>query len=75
MEATMQTMSVKKLIARLKLIEKQCGDLPVVLSSDSEGNNFGTIHNTSVGVCCGLVLIMPFVECVDITTIDGYKKE
>jgi hypothetical protein len=39
----MQTMSVKKLIARLKLIEKQCGDLPVVLSSDSEGNNFGQL--------------------------------
>lgn len=69
----MQTMSIKKLIARLKLIEKQCGDLPVVLSSDSEGNNFGTVNHTTVGVCNGLVLIMPYCDCVDLTTIDGYK--
>ncbi len=75
MEATMQTMSVKKLIARLKLIEKQCGDLPVVLSSDSEGNNFGTVNHTTVGVCNGLVLIMPYCDCVELKSIDGYKKE
>ena len=56
------------------MIEKQCGDLPVVLSSDSEGNNFGTVNHTTVGVCNGIVLIMPFCDCVELESIDGYKE-
>ena len=70
----MQTLSVKKLITRLKYIEKQYGDLPVVLSSDSEGNNFGTVDYTTVGVYNGLVLIMPYRDCVELESIDGYKE-
>lgn len=70
-----ETMTIEQLIRRLNLIKKLCGNLSVVLSSDSEGNSFGTICNESVGVSDGLLFIMPCRDCVELETIKGYKKE
>ena len=36
-------MKIKQLIKRLKHIEKAYGDLPVILSSDEEGNSYSNI--------------------------------
>lgn len=40
---TMETMKISELVALLEAIKMDFGDLHVVLSSDSEGNSFGTI--------------------------------
>lgn len=36
-------MKIKQLITKLKTIEKKYGDLPVILSSDEEGNSYSNI--------------------------------
>lgn len=36
-------MKIKQLIKRLKHIEKVYGDIPVILSSDEEGNSYSNI--------------------------------
>ena len=37
-------MTLDKLIKILQEIKKEVGNVPVVLSSDSEGNSFGTLN-------------------------------
>jgi hypothetical protein len=36
-------MKIKQLITKLKAIEKRYGDIPVILSSDEEGNSYSNI--------------------------------
>ena len=36
-------MKIKQLITKLKTIEKKYGDIPVILSSDEEGNSYSNI--------------------------------
>lgn len=43
----MKTEKISDLIKMLKDLKDEFGDLPVYLSSDSEGNSFGTIHGYS----------------------------
>lgn len=38
-----EIMKLKSLITRLKTIEKKYGDIPVILSSDEEGNSYSNI--------------------------------
>ena len=38
-------MKIKQLVKRLKHIEKVYGDVPVILSSDPEGNSYSTIDD------------------------------
>ena len=37
-------MTLAELITRLQKIKKELGNVPVILSSDSEGNSFGTLE-------------------------------
>jgi hypothetical protein len=37
-------MKLGKLIKELQALKKEVGDVQVVLSSDSEGNSWGTLH-------------------------------
>lgn len=38
-------MKIKQLIKRLQGIEKKYGDIPVILSSDEEGNSYSSIDS------------------------------
>ena len=42
-------MLLSELIKELKLAKKELGDINVILSSDSEGNSFGSIETHSFG--------------------------
>lgn len=43
----MKTEKISDLIKMLKYLKDEFGDLPVYLSTDSEGNSFGTLHGFS----------------------------
>lgn len=43
----MKTEKISDLIKMLKDLKGEFGDLPVYLSTDSEGNSFGTLHGYS----------------------------
>ena len=66
-------MKICELIEYLKVIKKEVGDVPVVLSRDSEGNGFGTlkapysfgkVRNNEGDKVLG-VSLYPFEECYD----------
>lgn len=40
-------MIISDLIKQLQAVKQDCGDVPVVLSSDSEGNSYGTTDTQS----------------------------
>lgn len=42
-----KTNTISEFIKKLEDIKKDMGDLPLVISSDSEGNSFGTLHGYS----------------------------
>jgi len=42
-------MNISELISKLSKIEKENGDIIVVLSSDGEGNSFSPVDSFSVG--------------------------
>lgn len=54
----MKTIKIADLIKMLEMVKKDFGNLPVVLSSDSEGNGFGTIIGTQDVGCLDDVLIL-----------------
>lgn len=43
----MKTNTISDLIRILKDLKEDFGDLPVFVSSDSEGNSYGTLHGYS----------------------------
>ncbi len=62
-------MTISQLIAELERFKKQHGDVPVVLSVDTEGNSFGTTHPNDT-LCPALddnedvagVILYPYAE-------------
>jgi hypothetical protein len=45
----MDSMKISELIKSLRELKKKFGDVPVLLSSDEEGNSYGTISEDSFG--------------------------
>ena len=41
-------MKISELIKKLEVSIKEFGDLPIIVSSDSEGNSFGTLNKNSL---------------------------
>lgn len=75
---SIETMSVSQLIEKLTALQNSYGDLPVVLSSDSEGNSFGTLNKTTIGYSprynkCGIILLMPYCDNIDYDNVDVEK--
>jgi len=57
-----KTMKISKLIKALQDIKRVEGDLPIVLSSDVEGNSYGSISEDLYGLEGGVIALYPFVE-------------
>lgn len=56
----MKTLKVSELIKLLEMVKRDFGDLPVVLSSDSEGNSLGTIiGKQDVGYLDDVIILYP----------------
>ena len=41
-------MKISELIKKLEISIKEFGDLPIIVSADSEGNSFGTLNTRSI---------------------------
>lgn len=54
----MKTLKLSELIQLLEMVKRDFGDLPVVLSSDSEGNSLGTIIGSQDVGCLDDVIIL-----------------
>ena len=70
---TKQSIKISKLIQNLNAIKSECGDLQVYLSSDSEGNSYGTIeYGKSFGTNKGskVLVLYPFIEQLEYEDID-----
>lgn len=66
----MKSMKISDLITHLKQAKKELGDLPVILSSDEEGNSFSTVQPASVSYMdtdkVGRVLtLFPYEEYIE----------
>lgn len=73
-----KTLNISDLIDILQHAQDTYGDLPVVLSGDTEGNDFGTFDPESdmdVSVSCknGILCLYPEVDKLDLNEIEGYK--
>lgn len=66
MNKTTKSLTVSQLIKELEDLKKVYGDREVILSSDPEGNNFGTIEKDfSLTVDDELIILYPAVEFTD----------
>lgn len=78
MSVTIKTAKLSTLIENLQdLLEKE-GDIPVVMSSDEEGNSFNTFDptgDTSYGCEGGILILYPSSERIDLDDLDGYKYD
>ena len=77
MDKPVKTIRLKDLISKLQDIYIDCGNLPVVMSRDEEGNGFGTLdpddfEKFSMSVeCNGKILVLwPCIEYLDLEDID-----
>ena len=64
----MKTLKLSELITALWSIKQQTGDLPVYMSSDEEGNSFGTISKKSFSEEGNCIVIWPFEELEDLNS-------
>jgi hypothetical protein len=58
-------LKLSEVIKKLNSIQKELGDVPVMMSSDSEGNNFGSIDQESFATFdedSKYVIIYPYHE-------------
>jgi len=60
-------MTCGELIKKLKLFS---GKTKVYISSDSEGNSYGSIDTSSIEEDHGNVIIYPYIEALDIMDLD-----
>lgn len=66
-------MTIKELIKELKDVQKRVGNVPVVLSSDEEGNSYSTLNKGSVSYAVDFnnknrvvgVILYPWTEGFD----------
>ena len=63
-------MKISVLIKHLKSIKEQCGNVSCYLSSDAEGNSFGTIEDDSFSFDKAKVVIFPCREHCDLSWDD-----
>ena len=69
----MKTIKISELITALEKIKTDAGDLPVVISGDSEGNRFGTLDlENSFGWECGIATIWPWEQFTEFEDVEGY---
>lgn len=70
------TIKISQLINHLKKVQKEVGNLNIILSKDSEGNAYGTLEED--GICFGIVnnmiVIYPLVTVLDINEINNGEK-
>lgn len=76
---SIETMSVGQLIEKLTALQNAYGDLPVIMSSDSEGNSFGTLNKATIGYSprydkCGMILLMPYCDNIDYDDVVAQEK-
>jgi hypothetical protein len=60
-----KTITMKQLSDHLKVMIKHYGDRPIFMSSDAEGNSYGTIHQNSIqhmGDKNGSIVLVPWKE-------------
>lgn len=70
----MKTLKVSELIKLLKMVKRDFGDLPVVLSSDSEGNSLGTIIGSQdVGYLDDVIILYPNKEGIEMEDLRFVK--
>lgn len=70
----MKTLKVSELIKLLKMVKRDFGDLPVVLSSDSEGNSLGTIVGTGdIGYLDDVIILYPNKEGLEMEDLRFVK--
>lgn len=64
MDKTTKSLTISQLVKLLNQFKKQEGNLEVVLSSDPEGNSFGTIGapEMSIGVEDGMLIMYPLEQ-------------
>lgn len=71
-----KTIKIQKLIKELQKISDIFGDIPVVLSSDEEGNSYSTMDPsnrfslTCTAVEKGVLILYPYQEYVEIEEIE-----
>lgn len=71
-----KTIKITKLIKELQKISETFGDIPVVLSSDEEGNSYSTMDpSNNFSVTCtavdqGVLILYPYQEYVEIEEIE-----
>ena len=70
----MKTLKLSELVQLLEMVKRDFGDLPVVLSSDSEGNSLGTIIGTQdVGCLDDVIILYPHEEGIEMEDLRFVK--
>ena len=70
----MKTLKLSELIQLLEMVKRDFGDLPVVLSSGSEGNSLGTIVGTQdVGCLDDVIILYPHEEGIEMEDLRFVK--
>lgn len=70
----MRTLKLSELIQLLETLKRDFGDLPVVLSSDSEGNSLGTIIGVQdVGCLDDVIILYPHEEGIEMEDLRFVK--
>lgn len=60
-----KTLKISELIKALEFIIKESGDLPIFMSSDEEGNSYGTITKESFSWNKKAIIIYPYISIED----------
>ena len=70
----MKTLKLSELVQLLEMVKRDFGDLPVVLSSDSEGNSLGTIIGAQdVGCLDDVIILYPHEEGIEMEDLRFVK--
>ena len=73
--AKAKSFKISELILHLEDIKAEHGDLPVVYSKDEEGNGYNILDEESITVDCGLCIIYPARERLELDEISGFKDD
>ena len=77
--AKVSTIKIIDLIKGLQEVLESEGNIPVVMSKDSEGNGFGTLSedfvSDSVSIQNGLCVLYPWAERQELEDIKGAKQD
>lgn len=73
--AKAKSFKLSELIMHLEDVKAEHGDIPVIYSKDEEGNGYNTINEDSITVDCGLCIIYPARERLELDEISGFKND